>query len=156
MSGRLRKTQKRRGGVWGGGAFTFARAAAGPLPAILGLALTLCGCAPTARPSLTAAAPETPAGPTGPAYGTIDAVRPARLSDGLAGGDAEAQILTAMGVAVPAGGAAGSEIVVQTDDGQTLSVVQANPAGLAPGQRVEIVPGAMPRLEPLAGAAPAS
>jgi outer membrane lipoprotein SlyB len=148
MSGRLRKQQKDRGGVWRAVTFTFARAA-------FGLALTLSACAPTFRPSLSAAAPGTTVGPSGPAYGTVAAVRPVTLSAGAAGNEPEVQILTAMGVAPPAG-AAGSEIVVQTDNGQTLSVVQGNPVGLAPGARVEIVPGAMPRLEPLGAAPPAS
>jgi outer membrane lipoprotein SlyB len=155
MSGRLPKEQKGRDGVRRDGAFTFARVASGPFPVAVALALALSACAAVSRPSPTAARPETPVGPTGPAFGTVATVRPLTLAAGATGNSPEAQILTAMGVGAPVG-AAGSEIVVQTDDGQTLSVVQANPAGLARGERVEIVPGAMPRLAPLAAAAPAS
>jgi outer membrane lipoprotein SlyB len=157
MSGRLRKRQKHRDAVSWRVAFTFARAVPRPFAGALALALALSACAPTTRPSPTASAPELPGGPAGPAYGTIDAVRPIAMSAGATGNDPKAQILTAMGVAAPgAPDATASEIVVQTDDGQTLSVIQANPAGLAPGERVEIVPGAMPRLQPLAAAAPAA
>jgi outer membrane lipoprotein SlyB len=154
MSGRLPKEHKDRGGVRRDGAITFARAAARPFAVAVAvmLALALAACAAVPRPSPTVALPETPGRPTGPAFGTVAAVRP--ITD-AAGNGPEARILTAMGVAAP-GGAVGAEIVVQTDDGQTLSVVQANAAGLAPGARVEIVPGAMPRLAPLAAAAPAS
>jgi outer membrane lipoprotein SlyB len=151
MSGRLRNNHNDRGRVWRRAVFTFTRAAIAPLPAALALALS--ACAPTVRSSPTASMSGSPSGPTGPAYGTIAAVRAVIPMAGTAGDNPEFQILTAMGVAAP-GAAAGSEIVVQTDDGQALSVVQANPAGLAPGERVEIVPGAIPRLEPLGGAAP--
>jgi outer membrane lipoprotein SlyB len=49
-----------------------------------------------------------------------------------------------------------SEVVVRTDDGQTLSVVQPDPAGLVPGVRVEVVPGPTPHLVRPSLSSPAS
>jgi outer membrane lipoprotein SlyB len=125
--------------------FTFGR---------VGAALTLCvavtvvGCAAPTAP-LQASAVDTVT-LSGPSYATVDAVRP--ITQAIASGDSRAQILAAMGVPLQPGISA-SEVVLQTDDGRTLSVVQADPLHLVPGQRVRLVPGATPTLVP---AAPAS
>jgi hypothetical protein len=139
--------QKDRSGVWRPGAITIASA--------LIIVSAVAGCAPSARPNTAAVAPESPRGPGGPAYATVDAVRAIPLA-GAGGGSPQAQILTAMGIATAGGGGGESEVVVQTDDGQTLSVVGANTAGLAPGDRVLVVPGAVPRLARPGTGAPAS
>jgi hypothetical protein len=100
-------------------------------------------------------APESPAGPGGPAYATVDAVR-AVPPPAAGGASPQAQILTAMGLATAGGGDGEAEVVVQTDDGQTLSVVGADAAGLAPGDRVLVIPGAVPRLVRPGAGSPAS
>lgn len=123
----------------------------------MGALLALTACA-TGRPPAPQAG-STVAAPTGPDYATVAAVRP--INDegsgggGAApGGDPRADILAAMGVSPVAasGQAAPSEIVVRTDGGDTLSIVQTGGAGFTPGERVVVVPGGQPRLVP----APAS
>jgi hypothetical protein len=153
MSERLHTAQKDRGAVWGAGLITFSGAkgsvlAMGGLGVLLMLSACATGKAPVLQPR------DAGAGPAGPDYATVAAVRP--INEGGSGGDARADILTAMGVSplAGAGQAAPSEIVVRTDDGETLSVVQAGGAGFVPGERVTVVPGGQPRLVP--APAPAS
>jgi outer membrane lipoprotein SlyB len=72
-------------------------------------------------------------------YGVIVSCRPIEAAAG--GGDVRGVILGAVGG--PAGSGAGQgaaeavfEFIVREDNGQTLSVVQTNAAGLRPGERV--------------------
>jgi outer membrane lipoprotein SlyB len=153
MSKRLHAAQEDRGSVWRAGLITFSRAKGSALVMSgLGALLALSACATGKAP--LSQAHEAVAAPTGPDYATVAAVRP--ISEDGSGGDPRADILAAMGVstaaAATAGPAAPSEIVVRTDGGETLSVVQAGGAGFAPGERVIILPGGQPRL----AAAPAS
>jgi outer membrane lipoprotein SlyB len=114
----------------------------------------LAGCAPP-RPPVTQASPaETAAGLQGPAYATVASVRPIGGFGTTADTNPDAAILPAMGVAASAmpSGSASSEIVVRTDGGETLSVVQPDAAGLSPGERVMVLPGGLPRLTPVSPA----
>jgi hypothetical protein len=143
----LRGAQKGRGGVWPGILITFLRGRRASVGVPLAAALALFGCAP-ARPPVSGPRAAV-AAPAGPGYATVAAVRPISAIGG-AGGGPDAAILPAMGIsseAAPASGAL-SEIVVRTDGGETLSVVQPNAINLAPGERVMIVPGGLPRVVP--------
>jgi outer membrane lipoprotein SlyB len=145
MSARLPKAHKAHELVLEASLFTFWRVGA----VLAGLsALALGGCASPAARAPAAGAGLIP--PSGPSYATVEAVRP--IAPAMASGDSRSQILDAMGVAVQPTPPA-SEFVLQTDDGLTLSVVQADPLHLMPGQRVILVPGPTPTLVP---AAPAS
>lgn len=128
--------------------FTFLRASA----AVAGLAALglLTGCAASAPRMAVAPAPATAAGPL---YATVALVRPVPA----AAAAEQTAILTAMGAPATGAGAGGrSEILVRTDDGQTLSVVTTQAAGLAPGARVVLLPGAPLRLGRPGLAGPAS
>jgi outer membrane lipoprotein SlyB len=62
--------------------------------------------------------------------------------------DTGASILAAIGVGVPAGGAAvagEAEFVIRADGGRTLSIMQANDRNFRPGQRVALRGG--PRMQ---------
>jgi TOBE domain len=146
MSVILPDAQKVRATVWRTAGITFLRAAFHGLRVPLLVAATLPGCA-SARPPVLK--PQAAVAPVGPAYATVAAVRPIRPL-APAGGDTQAAILAAMSVspAVAAAGGSSSEIVVRTDGGETLSVVQPNSADLTPGERVIIVPAGLPRLVP--------
>ncbi len=149
MSAGLRNAQKDRGAVWLTAPITFARASWKPLIVVAALA----GCAPP-RPPVTQDSPaEMAAGLQGPAYATVASVRPIG-GFGTAETNPDAAILPAMGVASSAmpSGRASSEIVVRTDGGETLSVVQPDAAGLSPGERVMVLPGGLPRLTPVSPA----
>lgn len=116
------------------------------------LALGLSGCAGGTR---LAVAPAAPAASTGPLYATVAQVRPVPAPAGTE----QPAILAAMGAgpAGDTGGAAGrSEILVRTDDGQTLSVVTTANPSLAPGARVVLLPGPSLRLGRPGITAPAS
>jgi outer membrane lipoprotein SlyB len=125
---------------------TFSRAKLARLRVVAIVTLALGGCAPS-KPLILA--PTTSGARHGPAYATVAAVRPIRAFAGL-GIDPQAAILTAMSgsPSSPAPSASSSEIVVRTDGGETLSVVQPDSADLAPGERVIIVPGGLTRLTP--------
>jgi outer membrane lipoprotein SlyB len=129
--------------------FTFLRApAALGGVAVLGLLLTGCAAGGTRMAVAPAAATA-----SGPLYATVALVRPVPA----AAATEQTAILAAMG-AVPAGaeGEGRSEILVRTDDGQTLSVVTTQAAGFAPGTRVVLLPGAPLRLGRPGMTAPAS
>ena len=120
----------------------------------LAVGLLLASCAPSEPPILApqAAAAVAPAGPASapayaPTYATVAAVRPLPAASAAAPGQ-DAAILTAMGLATTSRGVsrASAEIVVRTDGGETLSVVQPNLGDLAPGDRVLVVPGGVTRL----------
>jgi outer membrane lipoprotein SlyB len=152
MSGRLRETQNYRAGVWRAASFTFTFTFASALAGASLLSFGLAGCASRVAPASGAiAAVQAPAASNGPAYAIVDSVRPI-----APGANPQGDILTAMGVPAPAGGASACEILVWTEDGETLSVVQANAAGLRPGERVIVLPGAIPRLMVPQAASPAS
>jgi outer membrane lipoprotein SlyB len=124
------------------------------------LACGLAGCASGVRPAMPAA-PAVASAASGPKEGTVAAVRPIAplpAESGVApGADPAGAILAAMGVAAaPSGGRALTEIIVQTNDGQTLSVVQPNAAGLVSGAQVVLLPGPLPRLVKRGTASPAS
>ena len=149
MSNRLHCAKKVRGAVWKRPLITFLRTGFGGFGLPLTVALALCGCAPAMPPvtqSQVALAPDGPA--SGPAYGTVSAVRPVH-GYGATGSDPQAAILAAMGMASTTGGTL-SEIVVHMDNGGTLSVVQRHAADPAPvekvGERVMVLPGGQPRL----------
>ncbi len=146
MSVLLRDAQDARAAVWPDAAITFPRAVfrGGGVPVMA--VLVLFGCAPAKPPILR---PHAAAASDGAAYATVASVRPIRAF-AVAGIDPEAAILAAMSLSPADMGTsdASSEIVVRTDGGETLSVVQPNSAGLAPGERVMVVPGGLPRLVP--------
>jgi hypothetical protein len=130
MSEKLHGAQEARGSVWPTGRITFLRGIATPLTAVLALS----GCAPS---------------PVARAYATVAAVRPIG-SFASSGSDPDAAILPAMGVSSAVGSVSGamSEIIVHTDSGETLSVVQPSTVALAPGERVIVLPGSGRRLVP--------
>jgi hypothetical protein len=145
MSDRLRHGQEGRGVVWSRAVITFSRARRGLGAALTAtaLALALAGCVAAKQPLLRA--PLAVMAPTGPAFATVSAVRAINETGTEAGSasDPRASILAAMGrspIAAATGNVAAVEIVVKTDDGQTLSVVQPDAGGLAPGQRVVVLP----------------
>jgi outer membrane lipoprotein SlyB len=82
------------------------------------------------------------------AHGTIRAVRLVAAP----GGSPRNDILGAIGTALLSGVDPQSnrrtEYIVETDDGQTISIVQAQAAVLAVGQRVELLPGDVLRAVP--------
>jgi len=97
--------------------------------AVLALAAWLAACAPTAP------APQLAAGP--PATAVRARVVAVRALDGVSTG--QAPVLRAIGAhadATATPGAAGTEIVLRTEDGRTVSVVQPDAAGLRPGDQV--------------------
>ena len=152
MSVVLHQAQEHRGNVWWSEVFTFARLRWGSLGASSLMALALAGCAPAGAPVTQNPAPETASALHGPAYATVASVRPLR-DFGMPANDPDAAILPAMGLAggstvsrAPPGSA--SEVVVRTDGGETLSVVQSG-AALSPGERVRVLPGNVPRLTPV-------
>jgi len=144
MSDRLRGSQKTRELVWETALITMSRVTW--LARFVATAtLLLCGCA--TRPLVAVSSPDAGfGGPSGPHYATVESVRPIPGTGAAAA--SSTQILTAMGVA-PGGGAAAEEVVLQTDDGQTLSVVEPAGALLAAGARVRVLPGSQPRLVPV-------
>jgi outer membrane lipoprotein SlyB len=130
------------------------------LPAALALTALLgtASCAPgPAGPTVTAAGQAAPVD-----YGVIVAVRPVPqpISGRAAGprpgdrpGDVRATILAAVADTPAAADAAPApgqptifEFIIRRDDGQTLSVVQANHESLRPGERVALASGARTRL----------
>lgn len=115
---------------------------------LLGLALAGCAGAGTRM----AVAPAAPAVGSGPLYATVALVRP--VPAGATEG--EGAVLAALGLAPTDAQGGLSEILVRTDDGQTLSVVAAAGAGYAPGARVVLLPGAPLRLGRPGITAPAS
>jgi hypothetical protein len=143
MSNRLRAAQEYRGSVWRRVVITFLRAPSGGSRAPFLAVLALFGCAPAKPPVVNR---QVMAEPGGPAYATVAAVRPiGAFGSGI---DPQAAIRAAIGVSSAAATRPSCEIVVRTDDGGTLSVIQPNVADLTPGERVLVVPGALPRLVP--------
>jgi hypothetical protein len=119
--------------------------------------LALSGCAPSTPPRLApqalapqALAPQAMTAPSGPHYATVETVRPILASADMAR-DPEAAILAAMSVSQSgtATSATSAEIVVRMDGGETLSVIEPDSAGLAPGRRVIVMPGELTRLVPV-------
>ncbi len=144
MSVRLHGAQEVRGSVCRINTITFLRASCGGLGLSLMVASALPGCAPT-RPPVPP--PQTLAAPAEAAYATVAAVRPVPVVAPGAS-DPDTAILTAMGVSqtAKAAGAAPAEVILRRDDGETLSVIQPVGIGLAPGDRVMVLPGGHPRL----------
>ena len=112
------------------------------LTALLGVS----ACAPV---STTTPYPDTLGTAGRGSYGIIVSCRP--IAAAAAGGDVRGAILGAVGG--PAGNGAGQgaaeavfEFIVREDNGQTLSVVQTNAAGLRPGERVVLSMGTRTRL----------
>ena len=141
----LQDGQETRGLVWSHGKITLSRPRRAGVGVSLVLALSLVGCAPARPPVIQ---PQATGAPTGPSYATVAAVRPIR-TPGAGASDPGTAILDAMGVSREMAAGASSEIVVRTDRGETLSVVQPSAANLTPGERVMVVPGGLPRLVPL-------
>jgi outer membrane lipoprotein SlyB len=82
-------------------------------------------------------------------YGVIVSRRPIAGAEhpGAAGRDVRASILGAVGAAAGQGAEqAAFEFIVREDDGQTVSVVQTDEAGLRPGDRVLLSMGTRTRL----------
>ena len=151
MSVGLHDAQEDRGAVWRFVAITFLRARFRALSVPLLMAIGLVGCATVTPPVLEAQGSKQAAVvPTGPDYATVAAVRPIRVF-AAAADDPQAAILAAMNGSdsAAAPGSASSEIIVRTDNGETLSVVQPDSSRLTPGERVMIVPGGLPRLVPV-------
>jgi hypothetical protein len=144
MSEKLRGAQKDRGCVWPIGRITFLRGIVTPLTAVV----ALFGCAPERAPAVQpqAAAPAAAVSPAGPAYAKVAAVRPIGAF-GSSGDSPDAAILPAMGISTAAAARSGamSEIIVHTDRGDTLSVVQPSDVALVPGERVLVLPAASGR-----------
>lgn len=133
MSERLRKLQKDRFPVRFIASITNAR---GGLGAALGViaSLALTGCA-ASEGRVATTAPATPL-TTGTNYATVTLIRPAPAASPQGTG----AVLTAMGLPpTSAAGAAEAEVVVRTDDGRTLSVMQPDAPGIVPGARVVVV-----------------
>jgi hypothetical protein len=88
--------------------------------------------------------------PNGPHYATVETVRPIHASAAMER-DPQAAILAAMSVSQSgtATSATSAEIVVRMDGGETLSVIEPDSAGLAPGRRVIVMPGELTRLVPV-------
>ena len=111
----------------------------------LALALTaLLGVSACASGGANSPAPGVIGGAGRASYGVIVSCRPIEAAGG---GDVRGAILGAVGG--PAGQGASEaafEFVIREDNGQTLSVVQANPAGLRPGERVVLSMGTRTRL----------
>ena len=147
MSEKLHGAQEARGSVWPTRRITFLRGIATPLTAVLAFS----GCAPARPPALQqqATVSATAPSPVARAYATVAAVRPIG-SFASSGSDPDAAILPAMGVSSAVGSVSGamSEIIVHTDSGETLSVVQPSTVALAPGERVIVLPGSGRRLVP--------
>lgn len=98
----------------------------------------LAGCAaPAAAPPVVSAGTETIV--TGRLIATIVVIRPVPAPAPQSGG----AVLAAMG-STGAAAAGLSEIILRTDQGNVLSVVQADTTGLAPGGRVTVLTS--PRL----------
>jgi hypothetical protein len=119
--------------------------------ALLAGLLALDGCA---RHATTAAVPVVP--PAGVRCGTIAAIRPTGFAPPIASaGGVSLSILRAIGpVADPAAAQGGAtEVIVRTDAGETISVVQGDASGLRPGERVVVTSGAPSRVAPLVAAA---
>lgn len=78
-------------------------------------------------------------------YGVIVSCRPIEAATG--GGDVRGAILGAVGGPDGQGASeAAFEFIIREDNGQTLSVVQTNAAGLRPGERVVLSMGTRTRL----------
>jgi len=90
-----------------------------------------------------------PAAAPGARGGVIAAMRPVAFPMPAAGADMRGTILRAIAPAASAT-AALTEIIVRVDGGDTLSVVQADAAGLRPGARVSVA-GDAPRVTPSGG-----
>jgi outer membrane lipoprotein SlyB len=105
----------------------------------LGVLLGLAAC--TVTPSTKAATVS--AGEASPtiAYGTIRAIRLVAAPSGSPRTDILGAIGTALLSGVDPGAGQRTEYIVATDDGRTVSVVQARRSALAVGQRVELLPG---------------
>lgn len=143
MSNRLRAAQEYRGSVWGSSVITFLRAPSGVSRVSLLAVLALFGCAPAKPPASNR---QVAVAPGGSDFATVAAVRPiGAFGSGI---DPQAAIRAAIGVSSAATTRASCEIVVRTDDGGTLSVIQPNVADLTPGERVLVLPGTLPRLVP--------
>ena len=147
MSEFLRGAQKYRESVLSGRRITLPLAQLGCAAALLTASL-LTGCAPTRPPVVMQ---QSAVAPAGPAYATVVAVRDIPAS-GAGGNNPRSAVLTAMGLAQTAEQGASSEIVVRTEDGAALSVVEpdaANPAAnLKVGAKVMVVRGGLLRLVP--------
>jgi hypothetical protein len=146
MSVILRAAQEHRAAVRPIAAITFPRAGLRCCTVLGMAAVALFGCAPAKPPIL---APQAAVAPGGPAYATVATVRPIPAF-AAAGGGGQAAILAAMSIPQSAMGTSGasSEIIVRTDGGETLSVVEPDSAGLALGERVIVVRGGLLRLVP--------
>jgi outer membrane lipoprotein SlyB len=113
-----------------------------PLAVLLGLLASLSACAtPAARPAGKEARQPSAT------YGVIVSRRPIEAP---ADGAMRASILGALGSGLPASGvpAALSEFIIRQDNGQTVSVVQADTGDLKPGERVVLSLGPRTRLAP--------
>jgi len=130
--------------------FTSLRAPAA-LAGLAGLGLLLVGCAGGGPRTAVAPAAVT-AEASGPLYATVALVRPVPP----ASADGEGAVLAALGLGAGGGPDGLSEILVRTDDGQTLSVVTTEAASFAPGARVVLLPGSPLRLGRPGMTAPAS
>jgi outer membrane lipoprotein SlyB len=110
--------------------------------ATLAAMLATAGCSRHTAVPAAAAAPPRP----DTHYGIIAAMRPANI----VGRDARGTILRLIGAAAAPDGDA-MEFIVRVDDGDTISVVQADTQRLRPGERVEVTASAPTRLvRPLA------
>jgi outer membrane lipoprotein SlyB len=111
----------------------------------LALALTaLLGVSACAPGGANSPAPGAIGGAGRASYGVIVSCRPIEAA---AGGDVRGAILGAVGGAAGQGASeAAFEFIIREDNGQTLSVVQTNAAGLRPGERVVLSMGTRTRL----------
>jgi outer membrane lipoprotein SlyB len=111
-----------------------------PLAVLLGALASLSACAtPPSRPAGEEARQ--------PTYGVIVSRRPIEAA---AGGAMRGSILGALGSGLSASGApaALSEFIIRQDNGQTVSVVQADTGKLKPGERVVLSLGPRTLLTP--------